>query len=248
MPIHEQIVRITVADRKLAGTVVSPSSMMPGVLFVHGWAGNQGQYLARAREIGALGCVCLTFDLYGHATTMSYQGRVTREDNLADIVAAYDTLAEFPLVDRNAIAAIGSSYGGYLCALLTTLRPVRWLALRAPALYKDAEWTSPKQLLNRQELTEYRRSVVKPTENRALAACAVFEGDVLLVESEHDNLVPPTVTANYRAAFQKARSTTVRVLKGADHALSEQQWQDAYTSLLASWAAELIVSARKSAG
>jgi hypothetical protein len=60
--------------------------------------------------------------------------------------------------------------------------------------------------------------------------------------------VPPTVTANYRAAFQKARSTTVRVLKGADHALSEQQWQDAYTSLLASWAAELIVSARKSAG
>ena len=133
------------------------------------------------------------------------------------------------------MAAIGSSYGGYLCALVTTLRPVRWLALRAPALYKDAEWTSPKQLLNRQELTEYRRNVVKPTENRALAACADFEGDVLLVESEHDNLVPPTVTANYRAAFQKARSTTVRVLKGADHALSEQKWQDAYTSLLASW-------------
>jgi hypothetical protein len=31
------------------------------------------------------------------------------------------------------------------------------------------------------------------------------------------------VTANYRAAFQKAKSVTVRVLKGADHALSEQQ-------------------------
>jgi dienelactone hydrolase len=246
MPIHEQIVRINIADRELAGTVVSPSRMMPGVLFVHGWAGNQGQYLARAREISALGCVCLTFDLYGHATTMSYQGQVTREDNLNDIVAAYDTLANFALVDQNAIAAIGSSYGGYLCAILSTLRPVRWLALRAPALYKDEEWSSPKQLLNRQVLTEYRRTVLKPMENRALAACADFEGDVLLVESEHDNLVPPTVTANYRTAFQKAHSVTVRVLKGADHALSEQKWQDAYTSLLASWAAELIVSARRS--
>ena len=36
-----------------------------GVLFVHGWGGSQQQYLARAREIAALGCVCLTFDLAG---------------------------------------------------------------------------------------------------------------------------------------------------------------------------------------
>ena len=55
MPIREDTVEITVCDRCIAGTVVSPSIMVPGVLFVHGWAGNQEQYLVRARELGILG-------------------------------------------------------------------------------------------------------------------------------------------------------------------------------------------------
>jgi uncharacterized protein len=245
MPLHEESVEITVADRRISGTIISPSALAAGVLFVHGWAGNQMQYFARARELGRLGCVCLTFDLYGHAKTMSFQGTVTREDNLNDIIAAYDRLARLPLVDPAAIGIIGSSYGGYLAAILTARRPVRWLALRAPALYKDEDWSHPKQLLNRDELTKYRLANVKPSENRALAACAAFEGDVLLVESEHDHLVPAAVTANYRTSFEKARSVTVRVLEGADHALSELRWQEAYTALLATWAAEVIVPGRK---
>jgi uncharacterized protein len=245
MPIHEESVEITVADRQLSATIVSPSALAAGVLFVHGWAGSQSQYLARARELSQLGCVCLTFDLYGHAKTMSFQGSVSREDNLNDIIAAYDKLASLPLVDPAAVGVIGSSYGGYLGAILTTYRPVRWLALRAPALYKDDGWSHPKQFLNRDELTKYRLAQVKPSENRALAACAAFEGDVLLVESEHDHLVPASVTANYRSAFEKAHSVTVRVLEGADHALSEPDWQDAYTSLLTNWTAEVIVHGRK---
>jgi dienelactone hydrolase len=143
MPIHEQFIEIDIDDRRIEGTIVSPSSIAPGVLFVHGWAGTQAQYLARAREIGALGCICLTFDLYGHAKTMSQQGLVTRADNLEDVIAAYDRLVRLPLVDKTAIAVIGSSYGAYLSAILTTVRPVRWLALRAPALYKDQDWRRP---------------------------------------------------------------------------------------------------------
>ena len=69
---------------------------------------------------------------------------------------------------------VGSSYGGYLAAILTSLRPVRWLALRVPALYKDADWAMPKGQLKREELDAYRRSAVPPEENRALAACAGF--------------------------------------------------------------------------
>ena len=117
--------------------------------------------------------------------------------------------------------------------------------MRAAALYKDEDWSRPKQLLNRDELMKYRLGTIKSSENRALAACARFRGDVLLVESEHDHLVPRSVTANYRTAFEKAHSLTVRMLEGADHALSEQRWQDAYTSLLKSWAAEVIARARK---
>jgi dienelactone hydrolase len=237
-------VEIAVGPRHVAGTVVPPNTMVEGMLFVHGWAGNQQQYLARAQELAALGCMSLTFDLYGHAATASFQSAATREENLADVLAAYDFLAKLPNVNAAAIGVVGSSYGGYLSAILTALRPVQWLALRAPALYRDQDWEKAKQSLNREDLMAYRRMTIAARENRALEACSRFRGDVLLVESEHDDIVPSSVTANYRTAFANARSLTVRVIEGADHALSAPQWQDAYTSLLKTWARGVVVKTR----
>ena len=246
MGTRDEVIDIAVDGQHIAGTLVAPATMVPGVLFVHGWGGNQEQYLARAREIAALGCVCLTIDLRGHARTEPQQGIVTREDNLRDVVAAYDVLARRPGVDKSAIAVVGSSYGGYLAAILSSLRPVRWLALRVPALYKDEDWSLPKQELKKYGLAAFRRGPVRPEENRALGACAAFEGDVLIVESEHDDIVPHPVIANYIAAFQNAHSLTYRVIAGADHGLSEEPWQQAYTSLLVNWATEMVLGARES--
>ena len=240
----EGAVSIKVGDRQIAGTVIPPNVSLEGFLFVHGWAGNQEQYLARARELAALGCMSLTFDLYGHAATSGFLPTVTRQENLADVLAAYDFLSALPNVNENLIGLVGSSYGGYLSAIVTSLRPVRWLALRAPALYRDELWDKPKQSLNRDELMAYRRMALEARGNRTLEACSQFNGDVLIVESEHDEIIPASATANYRTAFATARSVTVRVIEGADHALSDQQWQNAYTSLLTDSAKEVVVKAR----
>src|SRR3954462_12238145 len=59
MATHDDEIDITVDGQHLAGTLVSPALLIPGVLFVHGWGGSQEKYLARARQIAALGCVCL---------------------------------------------------------------------------------------------------------------------------------------------------------------------------------------------
>jgi uncharacterized protein len=244
MTSREQLIEIAVGTREIAGTIVSPEIAMEGMLFVHGWSGDRGQYLVRAREIAALGCVSLTFDLHGHAATAAFQAAVTREDNLADVVAAYDLLAGLPNVDKAAIGVVGSSYGGYLSAILTEIRPVQWLALRAPALYRDADWKKPKGSLNREDLMAYRLRTIHPHENRALEACSKFEGDVLVVQSEHDNVVPAQVMANYRSAFTKARSLSFRLIEGADHALSDVKSQNAYTALLTRWVREVMTKAR----
>ena len=188
--------------------------------------------------------MCLTFDLRGHARHANQRLQVTREDNLRDVLAACDTLVGHPSVDPESIAIVGSSYGGYLAALTTALRPVRWLALRAPALYRDREWDKPKGMLSRPDLLNYRRSLVGPQDNRALAACAAFKGDVLIVESEHDQTVPHPVMENYLAAFKRVHSVTYRVVSDADHALSKQIWRQAYGNLLVSWITEMTLGAR----
>ncbi|WP_353146622.1 alpha/beta fold hydrolase [Pollutimonas bauzanensis] len=237
-------VEIVVEDEHIAGTFLAPRSRVPGVLFVHGWGGSQERDLDRARGIAGLGCVCLTFDLRGHEKGSARQQTVTRDENLRDIIAAYDRLVQHPAIDTSCIAVVSTSYGGYLSTILTTLRPVKWLSLRVPSLYRDAEWTVPKRQLNREDLAVYRGAPITPEENRALAACAAFTGDVLIVESEHDHLVPHATIMSYRAAFRNSHSLTHRVVDGADHALSQKASQQAYTSILVSWVTEMVIGAR----
>jgi len=243
MPTRDEMLEIPVDGQVLAGTLITPVTSLPGLLFVHGWGGSQQSYLARAREIAEMGCVCMTFDLRGHARTDEQRDTASREHNLRDLVAAYDLLVKHPAVEPGAIGAVGSSYGGYLAAIMTSMRPVRWLALRAPALYEDHGWESPKVQLNeKMDLNAYRRRLVSPEENRALGACAAFRGDVLIVESENDDTVPHTVIANYLAACTQARSVTSRMLEGAEHGLSDEQWQRAYGVILAKWLAEMMAN------
>lgn len=244
MTTRANLIDIPVDGKHIAGTLVGPDTMVPGVMLVHGWDGSQDQYIARAHEIATLGCICITFDLRGHVRHHAQRESVSREDNLRDVLAAYDVLVGHPAVDPGAIAIVGSSYGGYLSAILSALRPVRWLALRVPALYKDGDWEVPKSQLNREELAAYRLAGASPRDNRALAACAAFRGDVLIVESEHDSTVPHAVIQNYMAACAQAQSLTYRMISGADHALSEKAWQQTYTSLLVNWMSEMVLGAR----
>lgn len=244
MAVSSEAVKLISNGERVAGTMLAPEPKLPGVLFVHGWGGSQESDLVRARGIAGLGCACLTFDLRGHGGTIAQQATVSRNDNLSDSLVAYDHLIRQPTVDRSAIAVMGNSYGGYLASILTTLRPVKWLALTVPALYRDADWDKPKRQLDRQDLARYRRTRVQPSENRALAACAQFEGDVLLIEAEHDDLVPHSTLISYRRAFEQAHSLTYRIVDGADHAMSSEPCQQAYTSLLVGWTTEMIVGSR----
>jgi len=244
MPTRHALIDIPVDGVHIAGTLVAASTMVPGVLLVHGWDGSQQQDIALAHELAALGCICLTFDLRGHARHVAQREAVTREDNLRDMLAAYDTLVGHPAVDPNAVAVIGSSYGGYLAAVLTSLRPVRWLGLRVPAIYRDENWEQPKRRLNGDDLTLYRQTAIEPEKNRALAACEDFFGDVLIVESENDTIVPHPVIENYLTAFKFARSMSHRVMAGVDHAMSKKAWRQAYVQIVVAWMTEMRLAAK----
>lgn len=242
---RDEPLEIAVVDQHIEGRLIAGATAGPAVLFVHGWGGNQQQYLSRARAVAGLGFICLIFDLRGHARNDGQRETVSREDNLRDLLAAYDVLAGQPGVDPAAMGVVGSSYGAYLAAIMTAQRAARWLALRAPALYNDAGWDLPKRQLHEDpDFSAYRRRAVPPEENRALRACEAFRGDVLIVESEQDNIVPHPVIANYLAACAQAHSVTHRLIKGADHGLSDASWQRTSTSFLLQWLADRVVGVK----
>jgi len=43
MSTRDKVLKIAVGDHHIAGTLIVPDTRMPGVLFLHGWGGNQMQ-------------------------------------------------------------------------------------------------------------------------------------------------------------------------------------------------------------
>ncbi|MBE7211089.1 MAG: alpha/beta fold hydrolase [Gluconacetobacter diazotrophicus] len=241
---EDRVVLRVPGGQKLTGTLLQPDVPVPGFLFVHGWGGDQDEDMDQAEALTRLGCVCFTFDLRGHADSDASRDEVTRQHGLDDAVAAFDHLAAHPLVQRSAIGVIGTSYGGYLSALLTAERPVRWLALRVPALYPDADWDTPKARLDKDAVRRYREQPQDPAGDRALAACARFRGDVLLVESERDDRIPHEAIASYQSAFRDARSLAHRTIPGATHAMRDPKHQRLYTRILTGWIEDMVKASR----
>ena len=236
---------IQVDGQTLDARIVSPSTRLPAVLLVHGWDSDQHHYEDRARQVAELGCVCMTIDLRGHGRLAAQHHQVTPADNLRDVLAAYDTLAARPEVDPASICLVGTSYGGYLAVLATSQRPVRWLALRVPALYQDQHQHVAKAKIDRAALQHFRETVAPDTPNRALQACAAYRGDVLLVASACDQTLPPANIAAYRGALSHSESLTYRRISEADHALSDTRSQQAYDAIFSAWITEMILGGRR---
>jgi hypothetical protein len=231
--------RIPVGDSFIDGTLFpseKPSQRSPAVLFIHGWGSSGETYHAVAPRLAQLGATCLALTLRGHGATSHQQETVSRADSLQDVLTAYDRLLAEEGVDSQRVGVVGSSYGGYLAALLCAERSVRWLGLRAPALYKDEDFERPQvQLTQDPELQAFRRKPVLPTNNRALRCALRFHGEVLVVESANDTVIPHQVIANYLQSFYQVRSRTHYVLREADHALSTPAHRQQYEDVLYAW-------------
>jgi uncharacterized protein len=57
--------------------------------------------------------------------------------------------------------------------------------------------------------------------------------------------VPHPVIESYLEACKHAHSLTYRIIEGADHGLSDEAGQRAYTALLVSWLTEMVFGARE---
>lgn len=210
MPEHD--VSLVSDGHRLAATVVTAGAgPAPAVLLVHGLGSDRRTNVERARALTAAhGHTCLAVDLAGHGASTGRLSEVTPRQNLADVLAAYDALVARPDVQASRVGVCAASYGAYLAVLATGHRPVSRLLLRAPALYDDGCLDLP--------LSARRAGGAG---SAALAALAAVTAPVLVVESEHDEVVRTV------AAYLAARpGTDHRVLPGAAHALTDPAWRE----------------------
>jgi dipeptidyl aminopeptidase/acylaminoacyl peptidase len=134
----------TVDDIELQGWLLLPINQKvknPGVLFVHGIAGNRTFGMAHALYLLEAGYIVLVFDLRNHGNNID--GLTTmgiRE--IGDVKAAFTFLASQPEVDPAQITVFGHSMGGATAILAMVELP------SAKALIVETSYTSLIDVVN----------------------------------------------------------------------------------------------------
>lgn len=227
-------INLKVNNQRIETTLFYPKFIKnknPGILFIHGWESSQQGYLHRARAIADLGAVGLTFSLRGHGQSDGKLEDFSRADHLQDVLTAYDFLVSQKGIDENKIGVVGTSYGGYLAAILSSKRKSRWLVLRAPALYQDEHFNAPTAMIEKGGRT-YRQNKISPRKNKALQAISRFKGKLLIIKSENDEIIPEEMIQNYIQAVNLKHGWTLATIPGADHALTRVKYKKEFIKIL----------------
>jgi len=147
---------------------------------------------------------------------------------VVDVTAAYDALTSNPLVDGRRIGVCSASYGAYLASLVTRHRPVAQLLLRAPAMLDDGEYDG--------SLGIDRHIRADASASMLTASLADFGGDVLVLESGSDEVIPHGVIDVYLRACPQARHVTI---PDASHALTRPEWKERFVQEILAFFREL---------
>ncbi len=230
-----------VDGQKLSATIQYPQDIKeknPAIIFVHGWMSSQRRNILYAQELNKLGYICMTFDLRSHGESEGERGKLSREDYMDDMTAAYDLLLSQKGVDPERIGVIGSSFGSYLAAILSAERAIKWLVLRVPANYPDEGFDQPQVKFANRKTTEWRKEKLSLEATASLRALHTFKNDMLIIESELDELCPHQTMENYMNAITDKKKLTHKVIKGADHSLKSEKFRSVFISIITEWFGE----------
>lgn len=232
-----QKISFTVDGLNLSGTIFSPPNPKeknPAILFVHGWMSSQESALERAEALSKLGYVCMTFSMRGHGESEGDLKKILRREFLDDVIAAYDFLSQPSNVDSNNISVAGASFGAYLASVLTSKRKVKNIVLRVPANYPDESFEKPQFLFSGNDIPSELKPKFTNLDNDTLAINALknFNGDVLVVESENDDIIPHSTVQGFIEAIHDKSKVQYVLMKGADHSIKDEKNRAIYSKIL----------------
>ncbi len=228
---------------KLSGTLVIPDKItnkLPSVIFYHGMVSqSKPRYVKRAEALTEYGIASLVFDFRGCGESDGKLGELSLSDWFEDALLAYDFLLKQSFVDPKRVGISGKSFGGYMAVLVSKERGIASMVLHAPAVYDDAWFNSfPYKPSNDNDEYARQRRIYRNSKNafsnKAMKAIKVYSHPLLVVGSELDDICPKNVVEGYYNLCQ-SKNKRIEWIKGADHPLIKEEWNQQYFLLMADW-------------
>lgn len=232
---------IPVDGNRLNATLISPKKLKknnPTILFIHGWTSAKERSYQYASHLTKLGYISFLFDMRGHGDSEGNINTVTTKEFVDDLTTIYDYVCTIAGVDKENISIVGSSFGSYLGILLSEKRPVKRLVLRVPADYANEFFNISKMKttgITTQEVLDWRFKSKGVHETFALEAISKFKGDILIIESGKDTIVPHQTIQNYINAIENKRKLTHKIIQNAPHSIKEGPFRDMVKDILIHW-------------
>jgi len=197
----------TANGHRLAATKVIPANQAePEILALHGLGETATRHRVRylLDALAEHGYGSVTFDFAGNGDSTGVLAESTLRGRRAETIAAAGALGQWA-----APVVIGTSMGAHLAAWTAPETAPRGLVLFCPAAYPEHA-TDQK----------FDGGLARPgryADSPAYAGLRNFTGDLLIVGTRQDQVVPPAVIDGYLASARAARSTEVIWLDDCDH-------------------------------
>lgn len=211
------------------------------VIWLQGYTSAMDSHLESVKRMVAIsGIAFATVDVAGHGMHPQSLDTATREQQLTELVGVYD---ELRASGYEKMVVVGNSFGGYMSALLCGKRSFAALILRAPAMFKDEEFTLPYQDTPRGKTNsvtpekEWWLHVTNETSNQALRCVKQFDRPVYVMRHELDNVVPEPVA---RAYFDVAQLGNYIVVPGIGHFPAQATRPQSYYTYIEHWIVSIV--------
>lgn len=175
------------------------------VLWVQGWSSSMDSHRDGVERMAKdSNTPFATLDYAGHGLSKVALDDSTRQQQHEELVVIFDELKRYGF---KKIIVVGGSFGGYMTALLTGVRPVYTAVLRCSANYpneeSDISYKDTKRA--RAKAGDYAAYMASKESNedmlnsKASAAIAEYDGFTYVLEHEFDEVVPAKVPQHYYA-------------------------------------------------
>lgn len=212
----EKQVEFKVGKLTLRGSLLIPHGKgpFPGVVIYHGRGSSRKRYLEFGKRLAENGTLNLVFDFRGCGESDGVLEEGTQRMGIDDARAGIEFLLDQD-IDKNRVGIVGSSFGGFVGAVVVGEHKVKSAVFRAPAVYPDQ--TLDTYVDSIEDLNFSKEDWLNSIAYKGIQK---FKGSLLLVESEKDEVVKSWVVKAYFENAINASKKELFVQKCAPHSLS----------------------------
>jgi len=213
----KQNVEFKIQNETLRGSLFIPGGRgpFPGVVFYHGRGSTRKNYLPMAQKLAKNGILALAFDFRGCGESDGEFENQTHAMGVEDGKAGLEFLLK-QNVDRDRIGIQGTSFGGYVTGMvLNDYDFIKSVVLRVPSAHSKITLIS-----KRMPSDNYFQKRENWENSGSYAGLARFKGNLLVIETEKDELLPSEVVQKYYIIAINALKRKLYIQKNAGHSLS----------------------------